>query len=74
MTEITKREKIPPQNLEAEMSLLGSVLLDKEAMLKIVDGITPEDFYKKAHAKILFKYLIKKNKGSSLPALLIGTL
>ncbi|MBI2990234.1 MAG: replicative DNA helicase [Candidatus Magasanikbacteria bacterium] len=43
---------MPPQNLEAEMSLLGSVLLDKEAMLKIADTIGAEDFYKKAHADI----------------------
>jgi replicative DNA helicase len=45
-------EKIPPQNLEAEMSFLGSVLIDKEAMLKVADSIRPEDFYKDSHAKI----------------------
>ena len=50
--DITQMEKIPPQSLEAEMSLLGSVLLDKDAMLKIADIVQPEDFYKNAHAKI----------------------
>lgn len=45
-------EKIPPQNLEAEMSLLGSVLLDKDAMLKIADMVDSEDFYKDAHRRI----------------------
>jgi len=45
-------DKIPPQSLEAEMSLLGSVLLDKDAMLKIADIISSEDFYKDAHAYI----------------------
>jgi replicative DNA helicase len=44
--------KIPPQSLEAEMSLLGSILIDKEAMLKIADVVGVEDFYKTAHAKI----------------------
>ena len=45
-------ERVPPQNLEAEQSLLGSVLLDKEALIKIADIINPEDFYKDANGKI----------------------
>jgi len=45
-------DRIPPQNLEAEMCLLGSVLLDSEAMLKIGDIIDIEDFYKNAHRHI----------------------
>ncbi|MFA6547677.1 MAG: replicative DNA helicase [Candidatus Magasanikbacteria bacterium] len=44
--------QVPPQSLEAEMSLLGSLLLDKDAMLKIADLIRYEDFYKNAHARI----------------------
>lgn len=50
--EATEIEKIPPQSLEAEMSLLGSVLLDKEALLKIADLIKADDFYKDSHARI----------------------
>jgi len=45
-------ERIPPHNLDAEMSLLGSLLLDKEAMIKIADSMSPTDFYKKAHESI----------------------
>lgn len=45
-------DKIPPQSLEAEMSLLGSLLLDKDAMLKIADIVRVEDFYKNANARI----------------------
>lgn len=52
MVDITELEKIPPQNLEAEKSLLGSILLDKEAMIKIADMVEPDDFYKRAHADI----------------------
>ncbi|MFA7653748.1 MAG: replicative DNA helicase [Candidatus Magasanikbacteria bacterium] len=50
--DITDIEKIPPQNIEAEMSLLGSVLIDKDAMLKIADIVEPEDFYKDSHRRI----------------------
>jgi replicative DNA helicase len=44
--------KLPPQNLEAEQSVLGSILIDKNAMFKVVDIIGPEDFYASAHEKI----------------------
>lgn len=45
-------ERIPPQSLEAEMSFLGSLLIDKDALIKTADMIEPEDFYKDAHSKI----------------------
>ena len=45
--------KIPPQNIEAEQSVLGCLLIDKEAITKIADIIRPEDFYKDAHLLIL---------------------
>ena len=38
-------QRLPPQNLEAEASVLGCLLLDKDALIKIADLITPEDFY-----------------------------
>lgn len=44
--------KIPPQNVEAEQSVLGSLLIDKEAVVKIADIVRPEDFYKENHKKI----------------------
>src|SRR3989339_1563845 len=45
-------DKIPPQNIEAEQSFLGSILLNKESLLKVADTVNPEDFYKDAHIKI----------------------
>ncbi len=42
-------EKVPPQSIEAEQSLLGSLLLDKDAIIKVADIITSEDFYKNTH-------------------------
>ena len=43
---------IPPQNIEAEESILGGILLDPEAMGRIVVLITPESFYVRAHQEI----------------------
>lgn len=45
-------EKIPPQNIEAEQSVLGSLLIDREAIVKIADVLKPEDFYKDSHRMI----------------------
>ena len=45
-------EKLPPQNLEAETSLLGSLMLDKDAIVKVVDFLEPRDFYKEIHQEI----------------------
>ena len=44
--------KIPPQNLDAEKSLLGAVLIDEETLADISEHVTPKDFYEKRHAII----------------------
>ncbi len=44
--------RIPPQNIEAEQSLLGGLLVDSESMNKVADIVGPEDFYRDAHSKI----------------------
>ncbi len=49
--------KVPPQSLEAEQSLLGSLLLDKDAILKVSDRITTEDFYADKH-RIVFEAML----------------
>lgn len=45
-------ERIPPQNLEAEQGVLGSMLLDRDAIAKVIELIRPEDFYRDAHRRI----------------------
>ncbi|MBU1131500.1 replicative DNA helicase [Patescibacteria group bacterium] len=45
--------KLPPQNLEAEQSVLGCLLIDKEAITKVADILKPEDCYKDIHGWIL---------------------
>ncbi|HTE58218.1 MAG TPA: replicative DNA helicase [Verrucomicrobiae bacterium] len=47
-----QRAKIPPQNLDAEASLLGAILIDTDAIVKIADIIHPEDFYDERHQRI----------------------
>ncbi len=47
-----RQEVLPPQNLEAEQYFLGSLLLDKDAIIKVADMITAEDFYSSKHSLI----------------------
>lgn len=44
--------KIPPHNIEAEQSVLGAMILDKEAITEVTDLIKDDDFYKEAHKEI----------------------
>ncbi len=44
--------KIPPQNIEAEATVLGSILIDKNAIFRVADILAPEDFYDPKHERI----------------------
>ncbi len=46
------KDKVPPQNIDAEQSCLGSLLIDKDAIYKVADFLRAEDFYKEIHQSI----------------------
>jgi len=45
-------DHLPPQNIEAEQSVLGSLMLSKDAIIRIADIIQPTDFYRGFHQTI----------------------
>ncbi len=45
-------EKLLPQNVEAESAVLGSILIDPDAITQVADYLRPEDFYRDAHRLI----------------------
>lgn len=47
-------EKIPPQNIDAERSTLGSMLLEKDAIYKSIETLKADDFYREAH-RVIFE-------------------
>ncbi len=61
-------ERIPPQNIEAEMAILGSMLIEEEAINETVEIIDKDYFYKSAHKKIFTAIveLSSKNKAVDL--------
>ncbi len=45
-------DRLPPQNLEAEAAVLGGIMLDRDAIIKIADTLSPDDFYERRHQQI----------------------
>ncbi|PIS42247.1 MAG: replicative DNA helicase [Candidatus Kerfeldbacteria bacterium CG08_land_8_20_14_0_20_40_16] len=52
------RENIPPHNIEAEQAVLGSLLIDKDAIVRIADLVHPDDFYKDGH-RLIFETMLE---------------
>ena len=45
-------DRLPPQSLEAEQSVLGAILIDRDAIVEIAEFLRPADFYRQANGKI----------------------
>jgi replicative DNA helicase len=52
MTEPNTIGRVPPQNLDAEASVLGAILVENETISRALEVLKPEDFYRQSHAKI----------------------
>jgi replicative DNA helicase len=47
-----RQGRVPPQDLDAERSVLGAMLLEKEALNEVFQSLHPDDFYRSAHSRI----------------------
>ncbi|AYB40531.1 replicative DNA helicase [Brevibacillus laterosporus] len=56
-------DRVPPQNIEAEESVLGAIFLSKEALITAMELLRPEDFYKTSHQRIFNTMLALYEKG-----------
>lgn len=66
------RKQLPPHNTDAEASLLGAVLIDIDALIKIADAITPEDFYDERHKQIYIAIQQLYDKRSAIDVLTLS--
>lgn len=55
-------EKLPPHSIEAEQSLLGSLLVDRDAVIRVAPFLRPDDFYREAHSRIFQSILDLYNR------------
>jgi replicative DNA helicase len=54
---MSELDRLPPQNIEAEQSVLGAILLENEAISPAIENLAPDDFYKEAHKQIFLAML-----------------
>ena len=59
-------DRIPPQNIEAEQAVLGAMLIEREAISKVVELLRPEDCYREAHRLIFSAMLELFNKNDAV--------
>ncbi len=60
------REKLTPQSLESEQSTLGAMLMERDAVARAVELLTPDDFYRELHKKIYKAVLKLFDKGEPI--------
>ncbi|MEJ2733665.1 MAG: replicative DNA helicase [Anaerolineae bacterium] len=58
MTESGRIERLPPQSVEAEEAVLGSILIDPDAVIRVAAMLKPEDFYREKHGWVYETALI----------------
>lgn len=66
-------DRIPPQNLEAEEAILGGILLDPEAITRVLDILRSEAFYSSAHQEIYRACVALHQQGSPTDLMSVTT-
>ncbi|MFH0944186.1 MAG: replicative DNA helicase [Planctomycetota bacterium] len=59
-------DRVPPHNVEAEAALLGAMLIDRDVIYEVGDGVLPQDFYVTAHRLILEAITELERKGGAI--------
>jgi replicative DNA helicase len=67
----TRPERVPPHNLEAEESVLGSMMLSGEAIAASVESLNPDDFYRSHHRVIFQAALAIYGRGEPVDAITV---
>ena len=65
--------RIPPQSLESEKAVLGSIMLRKDAMHEVEDVVSPDSFYAEKHKKIFQAMLDLSAKNEPIDMLSLST-
>lgn len=70
---MNKNLKLPPQDIDAEVSVLGSLMIDKFAIIKVTDIVTPGDFYHPIHHTIFETIISLFEKGQPIDILTVSS-
>ncbi|MGY3750974.1 replicative DNA helicase [Vagococcus acidifermentans] len=69
--ESIQQNRIPPQNIEAEQAVLGSVFLDTDAIIEAMEYIEAKDFYRHSHQLIFQTMVDLNNKNEAVDAITV---
>ncbi len=64
-------ERVPPQSIDAEQSVLGAMLIDKEAIAKVTEILSADDFYREAHRVVFNAMMELYNKNEAVDMITI---
>ena len=64
MADSSRIERLPPQNIEAEEAVLGALLIDPDAIIRVATTLHTDDFYREKHAWIFDVALALHERGS----------
>jgi len=74
MQERPRGPRVPPHHLEAERSVLGAILLNNEAIHRVVEiGIEPRDFYLEVHSRVFETLLSLSSRGQALDLITLSS-
>src|SRR5687767_1294425 len=68
----TAAVQLPPQALEAEMAVLGSMLIERDAVEKAVDALEEKDFYQEPHRRVFRALRDLYNRGDAVDLVTAG--
>ncbi len=69
---VGRQDKVPPHSVDAEMAVIGAVLLDNAAISVVTEFLTDEAFYKKAHRDIFKAMLNVSEKGEAIDVITLA--
>jgi hypothetical protein len=65
-------DRLPPQNLDSERAVLGSILIDRDALGEVSDFLAPGDFYRQAHGRVFAAMLAINGRGEPLDVVTVA--
>lgn len=69
--ELIQKDRIPPQSVEAEQAVLGSVFLDSDAIVEAMEYIEAKDFYRRSHQTIFQIMIDLNNRSEAIDAIIV---
>lgn len=69
--ELIQQDRIPPQSVEAEQAVLGSVFLDSDAIVEAMEYIEAKDFYRRSHQTIFQIMIDLNNRSEAIDAIIV---